>query len=119
MSHQPPSNAPKTIWRNLETKGEKMSSIEIRQGREARGGDSKRYNRRFGFQILAHLDGPHWVSCSTPGWPAGADYRYDRCGHSLVRGVSNQYEANAAVWRSICNMHRVLSPRTREAARLL
>jgi hypothetical protein len=42
MSHQPPNNDPKSIWRNLETKGEKMSSMEVRAKAEKLAAEIRR-----------------------------------------------------------------------------
>jgi hypothetical protein len=61
------------------------------------------------FTSFLTLIGLIGASRSAAGRPGRADYRYDRCGHPLARGVSDQYEAKAACWRSICNVRRVLS----------
>src|SRR4029450_892529 len=42
MSHPPPMNNPKSIWRNLETKGEKMSSMEVRAKAEKLAAEIRR-----------------------------------------------------------------------------
>lgn len=42
MSHQPPMNDAKSIWRNLETKGKKMSSMEIRAKAEKLAAEIRR-----------------------------------------------------------------------------
>jgi hypothetical protein len=42
MSDQPPMNDPKSIWRNLETKGEKLSSTEVRAKAEKLAAEIRR-----------------------------------------------------------------------------
>jgi hypothetical protein len=42
MSHQSPINDPKSVWRNLETKGEKMSSMEVRAKAEKLAAEIRR-----------------------------------------------------------------------------
>ena len=42
MSDLPPINDPKSIWRNLQTKGEKMSSMEVRANAEKLAAEIRR-----------------------------------------------------------------------------